>query len=339
MNRIAPSRSWRTGVVFALSLFILSCGCSSNSTFADESGADGALETSGSSPVRRKQEQLRVELTSAKRIVFLGDSITYDGRYVSQFEAWLIESARRRGRPDDAPKVINVGLPSETVSGLSEDGHAGGRFPRPDLFDRLDSVLSVTKPDWVVACYGINCGIYQPFDESRFQAYQQGINRLHRDVEKTGAKILHVTPPAFDQLHFTTPIEGDYNEVMQRYSKWVLQQQNQGWHVVDLHRPMTEAMLRARAVGEKLQRDGVHPNDKGHDFIAGTLIEALGGTREPTRSKSDSATLLTGEQKQALQRRMMLLRDAYLTAAGHDRPGIKPGLPIEQAESQAARIK
>src|SRR5690349_765692 len=64
----------------------------------------------------------------AKRILFLGDSITAGGRYVAAFDAWVI--AQRWEHP---PQIINMGLASETVSGLSEDNHAGGKFPRPDL--------------------------------------------------------------------------------------------------------------------------------------------------------------------------------------------------------------
>jgi len=33
-------------------------------------------------------------------------------------------------------EILNLGLPSETVSGLSEPNHAGGAFPRPDLHER-----------------------------------------------------------------------------------------------------------------------------------------------------------------------------------------------------------
>ena len=61
-------------------------------------------------------------------------------------------------------RVIDMALPSETVSGLSENGHAGGKFPRPDLLERLDQVLRISRPDVVIACYGMNCGIYQPFN-------------------------------------------------------------------------------------------------------------------------------------------------------------------------------
>ncbi|RLS51119.1 MAG: lysophospholipase, partial [Planctomycetota bacterium] len=127
-------------------------------------------------------------LAAAKRICVLGDSITYDGRWVSALSAWM----EAKGLTGD---VIAVGLPSETCSGLSEEGHAGGQFPRPDVHERLARVLSVVKPDLVIACYGMNCGIYLPLDDTRFAAYKAGIKKLHDEVEKTGAKIIHLTPP------------------------------------------------------------------------------------------------------------------------------------------------
>src|SRR5258708_40308174 len=80
-------------------------------------------------------------LHGAKRILFLGDSITYGGQYVDRFETFLFTQY-----PGEKFEVINCGLPSETVSGLSEEGHAGGKFPRPDLHERLGRVLEKEKP-------------------------------------------------------------------------------------------------------------------------------------------------------------------------------------------------
>ena len=79
---------------------------------------------------------------NAKRILFLGNSITYSGQYVSYIEAYLTLRY-----PEKQLEFINVGLPSETVSGLSEPDHAGGAFPRPDLHERLARVLANIKPD------------------------------------------------------------------------------------------------------------------------------------------------------------------------------------------------
>src|SRR4051812_15319311 len=66
-------------------------------------------------------------LPSPGRIVFLGDSITHGGEYVTYLEAYLLTHF-----PEKHYEIIDVGLPSETVSGLSEPGHAGGAFPRPN---------------------------------------------------------------------------------------------------------------------------------------------------------------------------------------------------------------
>src|SRR5262245_13658459 len=103
-------------------------------------------------------------LLGARRVVFLGDSITYSGQYIDYLEAYAVTRS-----PERHLEFINLGLPSETVSGLSEPGHAGGSFPRPDLHERLARVLALTQPDVVVACYGMNDGIYYPFAEERFE--------------------------------------------------------------------------------------------------------------------------------------------------------------------------
>ena len=98
----------------------------------------------------------------APRVLFLGDSITYDGRWTT-----LVELALRDTRVFHDAEIVNMGLPSETVSGLSEEGHADGKFPRPDLHERLGRVLPSFKPTLVIACYGMNDGIYLPPDPTR----------------------------------------------------------------------------------------------------------------------------------------------------------------------------
>lgn len=104
-----------------------------------------------------------------RRWLFLGDSITQNGTYVDYIETWLLLNE------PDAPEIIDLGLSSETVSGHSEPDHP---FPRPDLHQRLDKVLKRTKPKRVIACYGMNCGIYHPFSKARFNAYKEGIRKL-----------------------------------------------------------------------------------------------------------------------------------------------------------------
>ncbi len=93
----------------------------------------------------------------AKTVLFLGDSITHSGHYIS-----FIETRLRQDNDNRIPEIINLGLPSETCSGLSEPDHP---FPRPTVHERLDRALTKIKPDLVFACYGMNDGIYYPFSE------------------------------------------------------------------------------------------------------------------------------------------------------------------------------
>lgn len=270
------------------------------------------------SPYKERLAKLR----RAKTIVFLGDSITYVGQYVSLFDAWLAEQGM-----ENEPTVINVGLSSETVSGLSEEGHAGGRFPRPDLAERLDRVLALTKPDLVFACYGINCGIYKPFDEKRFMAYQQGIRRLRKKVKAQGAELVLITPPTFDDARKSNDFS--YNGVLDKYSDWLVEQQQNGWAVIDLHTAMSRALAEAKRSDPAFtfQPDAVHPSSRGHEFIARFLIQWFGG--------KTAQIPMDKELLKATSERMQLLRNAYLYKAGHKRPGVKAGLPIPKAKARA----
>ena len=63
------------------------------------------------------------------RVLCIGDSITAAGHYVSFLDIQL-----RVQYPNDVPTVVNLGLPSEGVTGLSEPDHP---FPRPNVHERL----------------------------------------------------------------------------------------------------------------------------------------------------------------------------------------------------------
>ncbi len=281
------------------------------------------------------QEELDL-LKRASRVVFLGDSISFSGHYVACFDAWLLT----RGM-NDRPVVINVGLPSETVSGLSEEGHAGGRFPRPDLAERLERVLAITRPDLVFACYGINCGIYQPFDEQRFQRYQQGIAFLKQRVEAAGATLVMITPPFYDDQRAKNNFS--YDAVLRRYSEWLVAQRQQGWLVVDLHAPMAQKVKEYRKADAEFtfQPDAVHPNASGHWFMASVLIRWFGD--EGSANAASPQEMLTDRKISpdvltTVTTRLNLRRNAYLSAAGHKRPGIKAGTTVEEAERQAKTL-
>ncbi len=276
-------------------------------------------------------------LPGAKRIVFLGDSITHGGQYIDYFESHLVTHF-----PDRQFEVLDLGLPSETVSGLSEEGHAGGKFPRPGLHERLGRVLAKTKPDLVFACYGMNDGIYLPLDPERTAKFQGGMRRLHDMVLAAGGQIVHLTPPVFDPVPLGERVSPDgskgpysgYDEVLTRYSAWLLEQRGQGWTVIDIHGPMKKALAERRAADPKFffAKDGVHANEAGHLVIATALLQGLGQTPKFPE------TTAFAELVKLIRQRQRLRTDAWLTACGHKRPGMAPGLPLEEAEAKAAAL-
>ena len=290
-------------------------------------------------------------LAGVKRVVFVGDSITYGGQYIEILDAYL--AARF---PESPHELLNLGLPSETVSGLSEPGHANGSFPRPDLHERLERVLAETRPDLVVACYGMNCGIYHPFSPERFEKFQTGITKLHTAAEMAGAKVVHVTPPTFDPqpikqrtlpaglAEYRQPYEG-YNEVLDRYSEWLLAQREKGWIVIDLHFPLNQILANKRQNNPDfvLAKDGVHMDATGHWLAAQQILLAWGAPASQIAGAKTAEQLLqhfpNGEEIWKLcQQRQRLLKDAWLADVGHLRPGMRAGIPLPEAKHQAEKL-
>jgi len=303
---------------------------------ASSSGASssGASEFQ---PSAAESSERMTTLAAAKRILFLGDSITYNGQYVADFESWL----RTKLPADEMPVIINAGLSSETVSGLSEDGHAGGRFPRPDIAQRIDRVIQHVRPDLVFVCYGMNCGIYKPSSPERLRAYQDGMIALRKTLDAAGAVIIHVTPPTYDDTH--ERLDFPYNEVLGEFASWLVGQRKEGWRVIDLHQQMTAALQRRRAIRPDFlfARDGVHPGPDGHWVMTSTMIRWFGddlsadaNTPESMMKNQNAPAEILGQ----VRTRMKLLRDAYLSAAGHKRPGVKPGLPLPEAIKKADAV-
>lgn len=275
-------------------------------------------------------------LAGAKRVVFLGDSITYSGQYVENIEAYFATRF-----PSRQIEFLNLGLPSETVSGLSEEGHAGGKFPRPELRERLGRVLEKIKADTVIACYGMNDGIYLPFDEKRFAAFTNGLMLLRKNVSATGAKIIHVTPPAFDETKGGSP---GYAKTLDRYSEWMLAQRAVGWDVVDLHAPMNRVLIEQRKTDPKffLAADGVHIGELGHWIMTKQILLHLGAK---DIAKNESADEMVQDHSNGLQilklvqEKQRMLKDAWLTETGHTRPGMNKGLPLAEAQAKAAELE
>lgn len=280
-------------------------------------------------------------LPDVSRILFLGDSITYSGHYIT-----LLETAIRIQHPERNVELLNLGLPSETVSGLSEPGHAGGQFPRPHLHERLTRVLDEVRPDLVVACYGMNDGIYFPLREDRFLAYREGIMQLRTEVQRHGAELLLLTPAMFDAQPIADRLLPDgletypqpyknYDDVLEHYAQWLLTKRMDHWNVVDVHGAMKTAILERRKTEPNFTfaADGVHPNEAGHEVIAQALADhwGLDLNTEPVQASDNIRALVAKKQE--------TMKHAWLTRTKHLRPGIPAGQSLEEAEKSSAGWK
>ena len=218
-----------------------------------------------------------------QRIVFIGDSNTHAGQYISLIEAQLL-------RNGNTIELVNLGLPSEGVTGLSEPDHP---FPRPNVHDRLEAILEKTEPDLVVSFYGINDGIYYPFSDDRFEKFQEGINELTRLVRKADAKHLMLAAPMFDALPMKKngkllaegaekyawfAIYENYDDVMKKYAKWQFEADLDIDGFIHTHRVMKNYFLTKRKdnPGFVMSGDGVHINLEGHALIAKFVTNKLG---------------------------------------------------------------
>ncbi|MEO6316589.1 MAG: SGNH/GDSL hydrolase family protein [Chitinophagaceae bacterium] len=280
--------------------------------------------------------------SSVQTILFLGNSITYAGDYITDIEACYTVS-----HPLTNIKFINLGLPSETVSGLSEPGHAGGKFPRPDLHERLHRILKAIQPDIVFTSYGMNDGIYQPFNEDRFQQFKNGMKWLHDTLAATGARVVVLTPPVYDELR--GGVIG-YAAVLDKYTDWLLScKKSANWEVIDIHSPMIKYIRAHRAADKKLgidgfalAADGVHPGEAGHWLMAKEILRHLkekqvancGDIQTVMRKRKNGIAVLA-----LVTERQHVMKDAWLSAIGHNRPGMKAGLPLDEASIQSAAIK
>lgn len=297
-------------------------------------------------PAAPAKVRLPVPLQGVHRILVLGDSITYGGGYVVTLDGWLF-----RQFPGRRFEVINVGLPSENLSGLTEPGHAGGAFPRPDLHERLARVLDQTKPDLVLASYGVNDGIYYPFAEERFAKYRAGIEWLRTKVLATGARLWLITPMPFDPQpirssvlpaglsEYRSPYEG-YDSVLARYSEWLMSHRKAGWHVIDVHTPLDAVLADRRRADPAfaLAPDGIHLNAEGHRLVAREILRAWGVRDDALPTLAEPSTPADKQFWGLVEQRQQMLKDAWLTATRHTRPGMPQGLPLDEANRRAETL-
>ena len=299
-----------------------------------------------------KKEQLEAEeqksspesLLPDKKILFLGNSITQNGAYVSYIEYYL-----RKQYPENNIDIISIGLSSETVSCLSEKDHP---FPRPCLSERLVRALEKVQPEVVVACYGMNDGIYHPQSSDRLKQFQEGIQNLLQQIDQANATAILLTPPVFDALPiadkvvdsttagfgYARPYKG-YDTVLEDYSRWLFALKMPWVQIIDIHGPMKAKLAEERSQNPAFSfaADGIHPSPSGHLFIAQRFLEnfdfSFAGDLQTENNKIQSDTLF-----HLVNERRKMRSEGWLRYVGYIREDTVSEASIEETELQAGQL-
>lgn len=282
-------------------------------------------------------------LLGAGRIVFIGDSITQGGDYVTDFECFLLANGLTN-------EVINIGLSSETATDLTEEENAPHKtahgFGRPNVSERLARALTAVKPDWLVVCYGMNDAENLPDDDSGAARFVAACEFIRTTALGLGARRVTIcTPPVYD----IAPGGGDLRRAhnISTLSGGLLAKRSAGWSVADIYEPMTQALDAGRRLDPnfKFANDGVHPGREGHWLMAQQVIAEVAGLRYEGVPAVEELFPKNGEAIRKLVRsRTSLLHAAWMTETGHTRPGVaggpkaKPGPTLEEAAEKSAEI-
>ena len=284
------------------------------------------------------------QLKNARRVVFLGDSITQGGDYVTDIECWLLAKGQK-------VEVLNLGLGSETAGDLTSaenEGHLKKHgFGRPFISERLQRVLSATKPDLVFACYGMNDASSLPADASGDQRYAEAVSRLRETILKSGVKEVVLLTPPVRECRGGEWEKNIHDQNLGRYTDWLLSMKPKGWTVVDIHTPMRRALEVERGKNPDFgfTKDGVHPGREGHWLMASCVLQQYFGANLDGITGAEQLFPANGaEIRKLVQQRMKIRFDAWMTLIGHTRPGVPggPGVPpgpsLKDAEAKASTI-
>ncbi len=283
-----------------------------------------------------------------QRVLWLGDSITQAGDYVT-----FVQYGLDRQYPDARFDMVSIGLSSETASCLSERSHP---FPRPCVHERLQRALTLVKPTVVIACYGMNDGIYAPQSPQRMAAFQQGILKLSDAIHAAGARLILLTPPPFDATSAHNLVAADapdfgfasafrgYDGVLTDYAlcEDSLTAKTAS-RILDLHTSMEVYLAEQRTTRPNFAfagKDGIHPDLAGHLFMARVILRGLGVTSSSHALLGDELAAIQADPLYALVKRQREARSAgWLSYVGYTREKTVKTDSIGQVEQENAALQ
>ena len=203
-----------------------------------------------------------VSQVKKQRIIFFGDSITQAGVQPGGYITRLGEMLKAKG-VDANYELIGAGIGGNKVY---------------DLFLRLEEDVLNKAPDAVVIWVGVNDVWHKRSygtgtDPDKFEKFYTAIIKK---LQAKNIKVYLCTPAAIgEKTDFTNELDGDLNQ----YSAIIRNIATaNNCPVIDLRKAFLDYNLQHNSENVEsgiLTSDRVHLNEKGNDFVAQKMLEAL----------------------------------------------------------------
>ena len=198
-----------------------------------------------------------------KQVVFLGDSITEEGRTLELGFINLLEESL------DSEKfnLIGKGISGDKVS---------------DLLVRYEDDVLAQNPDIVFIYIGIN-DVWHSYDVGKgsdIDFYEKGLRKIITDIKKRGAKIILCTPTVIgERVTFEDELEVKRDQELDAFAGVVRNLSSEfNTELLDLRTIFKDYIVENNQNNDYqdfLTDDGVHLNDAGNKLIADEMIKYI----------------------------------------------------------------
>ena len=195
------------------------------------------------------------------RVAIVGDSITEQKLYSRFIEMYLLACVAHLEL-----RTIQLGWSGERAPGFAR---------------RMANDLLPFKPDVVTTCYGMNDGLYRPYEPKIGETYRKAMTDIVGRLGKEGATVVVGSPGAVDSYAFKHLDPAVYNDNLAHLRDIARDIAiGEGMPFANVFDPMIVAQLRAKPeLGKKYDvcgADGFHPRPNGHLVMAYAFLKAMG---------------------------------------------------------------
>ncbi len=251
----------------------------------------------------------RLRAGESTRIVCFGDSITGLYYHTGGHRDWcdLVGLGLRQVYPRSDVVMINAGVSGNTTV---------------NALQRMDADVIAAHPHLVLVMFGMNDVAHLPPEE-----FRANLVAIHRRAHAAGAEVAFLT---------TTPsFPGDAQRPPEKVAQYasIIREvgRDLGLTVIDTHAAFAAACAADPMARARLMSDAIHPNLRGHELIAETVVGRLTGQRVSLATLPPRSPALPRVQAQ-LQARATLRVVAmkpFDTLIGPALRRIDPGMKVE----------